>query len=274
MTTGMICLAIGGLLVLIVFLSGFWTASLSRGLLSNSIRLVTLCTVAAMTWVFYVLFFPSPPAAEGILIESSDSVSLPDSKAGVLLLEAQLLDEKMEPGRSNLADILVSGSDGKVRESMRFVLFDAAADFDDEEPPEKQRRFFSRGIPNLGTAMKVKLMDLKPEGGIHVKVSWRETGIFVEHVAWAIVILMFLGAILEAAVPNGSARTFLTVTLATAAALIWNIRIGLPPTGAVTGLLGALGYSFMFGAVVGSLLPGFLTRFVPEATEESGGKHG
>ena len=107
-----------------------------------------------------------------------------------------------------------------------------------------------------------------------MKVSWRETGIFVEHVAWAIVILMFLGAILEAAVPNGSARTFLTVTLATAAALIWNIRIGLPPTGAVTGLLGALGYSFMFGAVVGSLLPGFLTRFVPEATEESGGKHG
>ena len=118
--------------------------------------------------------------------------------------------------------------------------------------------------------MLVKLMDLQPEGGVEVKVTWRSTGIFVEHVAWIIVIMMLIGAMLEAAVPNGSARTFLTVTLATAAALIWNIRIGLPPNGAVSGLFGALGYSFMFGAVLGSLLPGFLTRFIPETRDEKG----
>ena len=274
MTTGIICLVIGGALVLIVLLSGLWTASLARGILSNSIRLVTVSTVVGMGWVFYALFFPGEPTAEGILVKAGDAIVLPESGAGILLLEAKLLDEKMEPGRANLADILVAGAEGKVRENMRFVLFDAAADFDDDEPPEKQRRFFSRGIPNFGKDMKIKLMDLQPEGGIHVKASWRQTGVFVEHVAWAIVLLMLLGAFLEAAVPNGSARTFLTVTLATAAALMWNIRIGLPPSGAITGLLGALGYSFMFGAIVGSLLPGFLTRFVPEATDTNRGHDG
>jgi len=116
--------------------------------------------------------------------------------------------------------------------------------------------------------MKVKLMGLKPAGGITLDATYRSTGVYLEWLAMALLVLMFMGAFLEAAVPNGSARTFLTVALATATALVWNMRSGLIPDEALTGYLGALAWSFVEGAVLGSLLPGFLVRFVPEPQEE------
>lgn len=268
MVTTILSLVCSGFIVLVIVGSGFWTAGLTRGASAWAIRGVTVLSGLLLAWTSFSVIYAGSPAASGSLKVDGDVVELGDVGAGLLLLEAQVHDEDLKPGQSNHVDFLVVGEEGRFRKSSRFVLVEAAADFDGEEIPEEERRSISYSIPDLGSEMKVKLMGLKPAGGITLDATYRSTGVYLEWLAMVLLVLMFMGAFLEAAVPNGSARTFLTVALATATALVWNMRSGLIPDEALTGYLGALAWSFVEGAVLGSLLPGFLVRFVPQPKEE------
>ena len=268
MFTTVLSFILAGLVVLVIVGSGFWTAGLTRGFSALTIRVITLISAGLLGWTSFCVIYDGSPAASGELKSDGDVIELGSPGPGLLLLEAQVLDENLKPGQSNLVEFLVVGDNGRYRESSRFVLVEAAADFEGEEIPEEERRSISFAVPELGENMKLKLMGLKPEGGITLDASYRSTGVYLEWLAMVLLVLMLIGAGLEAAVPNGSARTFLTVALATGTALVWNMRVGLIPDEALTGYLGALAWSFVQGAVLGSLLPGFLVRFVPQPKEE------
>ena len=208
----------------------------------------------------------------GDLVRSWRYRGLVAGGSGLIHVEAVPESEDIQPGAATLVDLLIRGELGKERRSLRFVLFDEDTDLEAEAPPLSERRHLSFSTPGMGKSPELKLMEMKPADSVTLNLTWRSHWVSVPLLVIILAILALIGSAMEAAVPNGMARTFLSVTLGIGAFFAWNIQDGLPADGAVKAVLVALAWSFAEGAVLGSLIPGWLTRVVPEGPVGTGGE--
>ncbi len=265
-------LIIGFALAGILLRSGMHTANLTAGGLRLGIFAVVFSSAALLVMVCIQILTPSAPDATGKLEAAGDTVSLSPPGPGLIHLEAVPKSEEIQPGAATLVDVLVRGEAGKERHSLRFVLFDEDTDLEAEAPPLSEQRHLSFSTESMGENPELKLMELKPADTVHLELTWRSHWVSVPLLVIILAFLALMGSAMEAAVPNGMSRTFLSVTLGIAAFFAWNIQNGLPADGAVKAVLVALAWSFAEGAVLGSLIPGWLTRVVPEGPVGSGGE--
>ena len=265
-------LIVGLGLVLILLRSGIHTANLTAGGLRLGILAVVIASVGILGLVAVQILMPRPADTEGTLSAAGDTVALSPEGPGLIHVEAVPESEDIQPGAATLVDLLIRGELGKERRSLRFVLFDEDTDLEAEAPPLSERRHLSFSTPGMGKSPELKLMEMKPADSVTLNLTWRSHWVSVPLLVIILAILALIGSAMEAAVPNGMARTFLSVTLGIGAFFAWNIQDGLPADGAVKAVLVALAWSFAEGAVLGSLIPGWLTRVVPEGPVGTGGE--
>ncbi len=264
------------LLVVVVFAvfaySAHWTGGLTQGIKAFAIRLVGVSSALVAALLLWSALLPGEASLVYVFDGIGDDVSLPSSGPGSVLIQAMLPEEEETPGKAVIVEVIAPGENEQEPMDVTFVLVDESVEYEQDEPGEKARLQHTVGVADLGADPRLKLKDLRPPDIVEIEVSWFPRLVDGETLAWILIVLAALGALLEAVVPNGSARTFLTVTMAMAAFLGWSIKDGLVPQGALLAAFVALVWSFVKGAVVGSLVPGFLARFIspaePSAVDE------
>jgi hypothetical protein len=259
------------LLVVVVFAvfaySAHWTGGLTQGLKAFAIRLVGVGSAFGAAFLLWSALLPGEATLVHTFDGIGDEVSLPSSGPGSVLIQALLPEEEETPGKAVIVEVIAPGENEQEPMDVTFVLVDESVEYEQDEPGAKARLQHSSGVADLGADPRLKLKDLRPPDVVQIEVSWFPRLVDAEALAWLLIILACLGALLEAAVPNGSARTFLTVTMAMAAFLGWSIQDGLVPDGALLAAFVAMVWAFVKGAVVGSLVPGFLARFISPPQE-------
>lgn len=214
----------------------------------------------AVVWECLV---PGSPLAEGTLVGTEDRLEIGATRGGVIKLLAEPADGVTKKGQSVIVQLMVTGEDETQRERFEFRLGDKVPDAQDHAPALEQ---LSANVilGPIGDDAIVRLESVEPPATAVISVAFYGRRVPFRLFAIILTILAVLGAFFEAMTPASHRRSFLTVSLASAAALVWLLLDGLTGESPVKVLFGRLLWASVTGMVAGTLGPLLIRSLLPK----------
>lgn len=240
------------------------TVGLARGrglrvALAVSGGLATLLTVSEL----WMALSPGAPDATAVFEQPGDAVTVPSVPGGRLVVEASPLAHIAPDGRQITFRLALEGSAGHQSVGEHFRL--APPQSGPKQRSGGQREFLATSflLPRLGDGVTVRLASVEPVGVVRLAVSVYAHPVPIFLVASALGVLALVVAAFESRVRPGTASTYLTIGVATAAAFGFLAQAGIAPANAVMALLGRLLLAGVIGGVAGAVLPWVMRRIRP-----------
>ena len=227
-------------------------------------RLVVAGSILAAALGGFLIFdtiYPAAPSVEGELKKDGDVIDLGSVSGGVLYLEAKMLDGVEKPGLAFTVRMIAKGKDGKQPVQANFQLGESGDDIDN---PTVSDMGINIGLKALGESTGLKVTKMSNAGLASVHVAYRPYRLPFFPLLIALFVLVVLASAYEGAAPAGWQRSFLTVTVSSVAAFVWLLENGLTSDDSGWTIWIRVAYAIVIGAVVGTLLPALVGRFMPE----------
>ena len=259
--TAVVLAAISAVLVLV---SGVQTASLAANAWLRRFTVLGALMAALLGGALvFESISPAAPTGEGKLVTDGDVVSLNHTADGILSVECQMFEGVTKPGLALVVRLAVAGDGGKENVQASFQLGDApeGENADNIKVSNMATNFPLKG---LGDNTTVTLSKISDDKYATVHVSYRPSRFPRDLAQMALFVFVFLAAAFEGAAPSGWRRTFLTVSVAMVASLVLLLEDGLTADDSGWTIWIRLAYSVALGAVIGTILPAILGKFLPE----------
>ena len=204
---------------------------------------------------------PAAPSGEGKLYKDGDVVALNQTADGILSVECQMFEGVNKPGLALKVRMDVAGDGGQESHQATFQLGDSPEGGDNPKVSNMGKNIPMKG---LGQNTKLTLTKISDDKYVSVHVSYRPSRFPTDAALIALFVLVLLAAAFEGAAPSGWRRTFLTVSVAMVASFAWLLENGLTADDSGWTIWIRLAYAVAMGAVIGTLLPAIVGKFLPE----------